>query len=451
VSPAIWATGHPSPGQANFALTLDQGVGGAPALLVAGSGPSALSILGMTLNVDLLKPGFFITWTGVLSGATGTPGAGAAKAAFPIPNIASLAGIQLHTQFIVLDAAAPAGLSASRGLRVGINRGALAVTCGHRSLSSYDYVNKKLVNDGTGASPDDCQFNFAGTLLLTTGRNGGSSPILGIYDATVSPLKILKTVSLGSGAANHLAVHPDDKRAYVSVNDTTGGINYVHIVDIDPSSKTFGTRIGQVKGLPTGKRFFEGGSISASGRVMAVAEFAFSGTPLLHIIDVHPGSATRDTVTKTIPLLGVSGMLTDVDLDEAGLNAYVCAASFSQSSTYAQVFIPTGKVNKVVTAGSNALFPTDIDIDPLGRFLIAACSNSRNLVYFSLTQGPNFMKPVPFQAAAKAQPFSVALTPDGATAIAATMADGIWAWDIATGKIAWSAPTKGGGDAIAVR
>lgn len=450
-SPDIWATGHPSPGQTAFALTLDQGVGGAPALLVAGSGPAALPVFGMTLNVDLFKPGFFVAWTGVLSGSSGVGGAGSATAPLPIPGIATLVGIQLHTQFVVLDSGAPQGLAASRGLRVGINKGALAVACGHRHLSSYDYLTKKSVNDGTGSSPDDCQFNVAGTLLLTTGRDGGSSPVLEIYDATVSPLKKLKTVSLGSGAANHLMVHPDDKRAYVTVNDTTAALNYVHIVDIDPTSKTFGTKIGQVKGLATGKRIFEGGSISGSGRVLALAEFAFSGTPNIHIVDVQPGSPNRDTVTKVIPLPGVGSMLTDVDLDEAGINAYVCAASLSQSSTYAQVFIPTGKVTKVVPMGSTALFPTDIDIDPRGRFLVVSCPNSRNLLYLSLTPGTTFMQPRVFTAASKAQPFSVALTPDARTAIAATMSDGIWAWDVATGNIVWSVSPNGGGDAIAVR
>ena len=451
MSPDLWVQGHPSPGQSTFRFELQDALGGSPAFLVGGFRQSQLQILGLELLVDPLAPGFFLPWSGLLSGASGQAGSGTASILFPLPNSPSIAGISLYTQAIVLDAAAPGGLSASQGLRSTLNRGPLAVLCGHRNLRSYDYVSQKAVNDTTGSSPDDVQFNRAGTLLFTAGRDGGSGGVLEIYDATVSPLNKLKTVNVAPGVPNHLVVHPSDTRAYVSITDKSGGAAYVRIVDIDRKSSSFGTVVGQVSGIPAGLLIFEGGSVSANGRVLCLAEFQFSGSAKIHVIDVDPGSASRDTWQKSISLPGVGAMLTDVAVDANGLYAYVCAASFGSTSTFAQVMLPTGRVTKLVPVNGNALFPTDIDIDPRGSFLVASCSNSSNLVYFPLAAGASFMVPRVFQGAGQAQPFSVALTPDARFAIAATMTRGFVAWDVATGLIAWTQSSSGGGDAIAVR
>ncbi|PIE22067.1 MAG: hypothetical protein CSA62_14275 [Planctomycetota bacterium] len=451
ISPELWVRGHPSPGQSSFRFEVSKGLGAGPAFMVGGFRQTKLSVLGLSLLVDPMTPGFFLPWSGVLGGGAGQAGAGSVSIAFPLPNMPSIAGVSLYTQVFVLDAAAPGGLSASKGLRSTFNRGPLAVLCGHRSLRSYDYGRQKAVNDGTRSSPDDVQFNRAGTLLFATGRDSGSAGVFEIYDATVSPLKKLKMVSLGPGLPNHLVVHPSDTRAYVAIADKPGKAGYVRIVDIDRSSSTFGTVLGQVKNIPAGLRFFEGGSVSANGRVLCIAEFQFSGASSLHVIDVDPSSSTRDTWKKTILLPGVGSMLTDVDVDADGLYAYVCAVSFGGPPTFAQVLLPTGRVTKLVSISNNVRFPTDIDLDPRGRFLVVSCSNSSNLVYFPLTRGPSFMVPRLMQSAGKAKPFSVALTPDSRLAIAATMSHGFVAWDVATGKIVWRNQSVSGGDGIAVR
>ncbi len=451
VIPQIWADGHPSLGQLAFRVTLEKGVGGAPAVLMTGLAPTKFPVFGITLAVDPFKPGFFTPWVGLLSGSVGAVGAGAAKAPLPLPNDSRILGLQLYSQFIVLDSATSQGLSASRGLRVSVNGGALAVLCGHRTLRSYDYLNKKAFNDGTGSSPVDSQFNRKGDLLFLTGRGAGNNPVFEIYDAKVSPMKKIRTVALGKGLANHSVIHPNGKLAYVAVADKLGKKSFVHIVNIDPNSKSFGKVIGQVSGIPSGIHFFEGGSVSANGKWLCIAEFAFSGSPKLYLIDVDPSSSGRNKVTKIHSLLGLGAMATDVAVDERGVFAYVCIASLGRVSTFAQVFLPTGKIMKTVKMGSNALFPVDIDIDPRGKFLISSCSNSRNLVFFSLESGAKFMKPRVFQGTGKAQPFSVALTPDSKVAVAASLSNGMVAWDIQTGKIVWTVPINGSGAAIAVR
>jgi DNA-binding beta-propeller fold protein YncE len=451
VTPVIWAEGHPSLGQLSFALTLEKGVGGAPAVLVTGVAPTSIPIFGITLAVDPFKPGFFTPWAGILSGSSGAVGAGTAKANLPLPNDSRILGLRLYSQFLVLDSNTSQGLASSRGLQVNINGGALAVLCGHRNLRSYDYINKKAVNDRTGSSPVDIQFNRRGDLLFLTGRGGGNSPVFEIFDAKVSPLKRIKTVTLGNGLANHLVVHPNGKRAYVAVADKAGKKSFVHIIDIDSNSKSFGTIVGKVSGIPIGLHFFEGGSVSANGKWLCIAEFAFGGTPKLYQIDVDPSSPNRDKVRKIHSLLGLGAMATDVAVDERGIYAYVCIASLGRNSSFAQVFLPTGRVMKVVKMGSNALFPVDIDIDPQGKFLISSCSNSKNLIFFPLELGANFMKPRVFQSAGKFQPFSVALTPDSKLAIAASMSNGMVAWNVASGKIVWTVPSNGSGTAMAVR
>jgi len=95
-------------------------VGGSPAILALGFGRGSTPVLGIDFAISLASPLFLFTTA--TSGAAGAPGAGTASLTLGIPNDPLLAGGQLNGQWIVLDSAAPQGLSASQGFEVGICR-----------------------------------------------------------------------------------------------------------------------------------------------------------------------------------------------------------------------------------------------------------------------------------------------------------------------------------------
>ena len=453
IRPVIWAKGHPSPGSSGLLLRVDKGVGGAPAVLLTSIRPTSVPILGITALVDMSAPVAFVPWSGLLSGSAGQPGAGSANAAFPIPNLPVLAGLSLYSQFLLFDAAASQGLSASDGLHMQIQKTPLVVATGGRTLRSYNPKTGSYRNFATGAYPTDAQFNRDGSLCLLSGRasRSGTSGAVLIYDTSKAAMTLLKTVAITPGIPNHAVVHPNNKRAYVPVPGRSGSA--IYIVNIERGSPGFGTVIGRVSGLPAGTNGFEGGSVSANGKVLCVCDLGLGTTRYLHVIDVDPQSPNRDKLRKSYLLAGVSGFMTDVEVGPQGIYAYACFAPFSKSSSYARIFLPTGRVmNTLTISNSRALFPTDIDIDARGRFLVACCSNSSNMVHIDLRPGPGFFKGRIFQRApGSAKPFSVALTPDGSQAVATTMNKGIYAWDTTTLRLAWSVNKNGSGAGIAVR
>ena len=444
-TPVIWAEGHPAPGDLSFKLFLDKGLGGGPAFLLMSNRSASLKILGMELLVDPTAPVFFVPWNGILSGSPGQGGAGSAKAPLPVPADPNLAGLEVFFQFLGGDGAAPGGLSASDGLRVTLQRGPLVVGAGYKTLVAYHPATKVVTTMSGILGPVDAQFDRKGDLLFLADRR-----VMRIFDTGTTPFKVLKTVSVPGGQANHVVVHPGGKRAYVSVASRTTPA--IYIVDVDRKSTSFGTVIGKVRGLPSGYLGFEGGSVSADGKVLCVCDLGLVGTRWLHVIDVDPASPNRDKVKKSILIPGIPGFAADVDVGPHGVTAYLCFSSLSNSSWYAKVLLPTGQVMNKVQLGANGIFPTDIDLDPRGRFLIVSCPNSSNLVKIDLTPGAGYFQALVFQTApGGAKPFSVALTPDGRTAWAMTMNKGLYAWDVATGKVIRSVPLNKAGAAVAVR
>jgi hypothetical protein len=119
--PAIGASGLPALGNAQFAVTVASGPGGAPALLVLGN--SRQEWAGIPLPFDLLPlgaPGCAIGVRGVLlvaSGLGGTgPGMGTGSVPLPIPNQTALLGARLSAQWWIVDVPAnPLGLTVSDG------------------------------------------------------------------------------------------------------------------------------------------------------------------------------------------------------------------------------------------------------------------------------------------------------------------------------------------------
>ena len=110
----------------------------------------------------------------------------------------------------------------------------------------------------------------------------------------------------------------------------------------------------------------------------------------------------------------------------------------------------TGLLLKSASAGD---FAVDIDLDPLGRFLVVATPNSKDLTHVDLTPGTNFFKATRFPTTTS-RFFSVALTPDGSQAIAVgngSATANIYAFDTSTRKVVWSVKNTVSGAAIAVR
>ena len=104
--------GYPYLGNDGFRFHVAGGRGGALAVLALSldqaPGPGVLIDLNQLI---LLYPLF-------LSGPAGVPGAGSGTVFLPIPDSASLAGIQIQTQAGIFDLAAPQGLALTPGLQV---------------------------------------------------------------------------------------------------------------------------------------------------------------------------------------------------------------------------------------------------------------------------------------------------------------------------------------------
>ncbi|HEX5053081.1 MAG TPA: hypothetical protein VFZ65_15005 [Planctomycetota bacterium] len=123
VTPLLFTIGgFPYAGNADFGFVVAAGLGGAPGLLLFSGAvlPAALPVFGFDLwvNPTLLAGSPLV----VLSGPAGVAGVGAAGLPLALPSTPALAGTVLATQAIVLDAAAPQGLSASGALDVHIVR-----------------------------------------------------------------------------------------------------------------------------------------------------------------------------------------------------------------------------------------------------------------------------------------------------------------------------------------
>jgi cytochrome c peroxidase len=117
ITPAIVAIEPPFVGNPSFALAVDGGLGGAPAVLVCDAAPETLgrALLGVPLQVAFSSAHFPIP-LGLLRGSGA--GAGWTSLAFALPGDAGLAGQSLYLQAFTLDAGAPAGLAGTPGTRV---------------------------------------------------------------------------------------------------------------------------------------------------------------------------------------------------------------------------------------------------------------------------------------------------------------------------------------------
>ncbi|MEW6071950.1 MAG: hypothetical protein AB1726_05045 [Planctomycetota bacterium] len=110
--------GAPRPNNVGYAWELQNGRGGAVAILVGGSGAWSVPFQGGTLLVDL-TPGTYSTFLLLLGGTPGAAGGGSATFPFPTP-ILDFVGLTAYGQFAVLDPGATQNLALSDGMAVEI-------------------------------------------------------------------------------------------------------------------------------------------------------------------------------------------------------------------------------------------------------------------------------------------------------------------------------------------
>lgn len=113
-APHLASTGTPCLGT-SVVFTIENGLGGAPALLAATlAGPDQRTFGSATILVhDPVVPVWSFT-----SGASGTPGVGRTTMTLAIPNAPPLAGLRMNLQGFVLDVGAANGFSATGGLEM---------------------------------------------------------------------------------------------------------------------------------------------------------------------------------------------------------------------------------------------------------------------------------------------------------------------------------------------
>jgi subtilisin family serine protease len=102
--------GVPKVGNASFSVTLRRAAGSSAAAFVLGFAQASLPFKGGLLLVDLSAPSYILPVT--------TSAMGNASVPFAIPADPALAGLELDGQWLVIDAAAVAGISMSPGLQI---------------------------------------------------------------------------------------------------------------------------------------------------------------------------------------------------------------------------------------------------------------------------------------------------------------------------------------------
>lgn len=116
VAPELGLRGFPVAGDPNFALRIVGGRGAASAVLPIALGPGpGFPFLGGTIWFD---PGLVLASAPLtLGGAAGAAGAGEAVLPLFVSTTSTIIDVPIHSQALVLDPAAPGGISMSGGLR----------------------------------------------------------------------------------------------------------------------------------------------------------------------------------------------------------------------------------------------------------------------------------------------------------------------------------------------
>ncbi len=115
IAPSLSAAGPVSVGQ-SVQIDIQNGLGGAPSLLLIGFAPSDVLVPFGSLYVDLAQP--FLQLVLPLGGTPGSPGQGSLSLNGTIPNDAALATLEIYLQVLVADMGSTGFLSHTAGLEM---------------------------------------------------------------------------------------------------------------------------------------------------------------------------------------------------------------------------------------------------------------------------------------------------------------------------------------------
>ncbi|MEZ5966286.1 MAG: hypothetical protein R3F56_20790 [Planctomycetota bacterium] len=426
-APQAWIRGGPNVGNAAFQFTLTHGRPGAFAACVLATGKAAIPFAGGTLLLDPTAAYF-----GVLGFTTLSP-AGEGAVPFPIPRYA---GLDLYTQWVFVDPSMPGGLGLSDGVRITIRDSARALAVGSSRVFAYDLPNGPLATAAFGQAELDLALSPDGQLAMTIGPNGRQSEVFTTFDTTTWPPVQLTARALVNGNLRIL-VHPSGQWAYVP-RMMTGGVLAMDRMDIDRNSASFGNRVATVSGLPTLTNMaLLGASISASGNRVVLAASDLNGLSRLVVVDVDPTSPTRDQHLATYDVSVPLYFMSDAEVAADGLVAYVVHGSLAGGGGISRVSLSTGAMTR--TTPHTEVVPTDLDIDPRGRYLLCVYGGSRSVGVIDLQPGSTYFQQRLFPTTVECN--HMALSPDGEQIVVTGNLGNLYGHDVASGAQLWSATT----------
>lgn len=390
-APTLWATTTPRPGDANFGLLVESGLGGSVGAMFLSPLRGGVNIGGLQVLLDLTSSVTLATFPLQGSGA----GNGTALLPLPLPNVASLLNAEFHLQAFVADpAGAFVGVSATPGLTLAPQRPGLVLVTRSvggspdqqmaidlASATVTDFSHGQIDNGHGVAFSAGCTHAFVG---------GGLSRNVALYDVRTFPGTHVGTyLPLTAGVSPwSVTMNPDGRRAYIVTQGSASTTPMVEVMDGDPSSATFG------QPFPGGG--FLAGSISAldlhftpDGDTGFLSSLGIGGPAGVTRFDTRIGSATYHQNTGAFALPGqfvfASGIATD------GTVVYAAAANLGATAEVAQIHAASlaaidwdaGAPGVQNIGGEQSRAPTPIGrtvgglaADPRGRWLYIASSGS---------------------------------------------------------------------------
>ncbi|MCA8970407.1 MAG: hypothetical protein KDC95_11500 [Planctomycetes bacterium] len=285
--PSLWCNSTPRPGNNAFALEIEGGLGGAPAITYMSPNSADLTISGLRLLVDLT---IAVPLPVVVLQGSGN-GNGNATLQAPLPNLAVLEGLPLHFQTYVLDTGGQwLGFSATQGLRtVGHAAGfLLAAPSARIDLPTNNVTSFGGSNTGSAnaiAMSPDC------STVFVAGRLPGG-PGAAIFDATQSTLPYVKTFPVVDTGTNPwtAAVTPDGSRIYLANQGPS---------TTTPKVECFYARPSTLAGTPFPGPTIDPGSLSTirieftkDSKTGYVSTLGIGGSPAVFRYDTDPASTT---------------------------------------------------------------------------------------------------------------------------------------------------------------
>ena len=290
---------QPWMGRSNYALRIENGLGGANALFGICAAPAAFTWNGAPAWMDTTRLVFRLGLT--LGGTPGSPGAGFfdIPMTLPVPNNA-LAGRTFWAQAAIFDAgAAPAGVCTSNAIALTLTlRPKVLVGTNMGSPSNWYSV------DGPSMAPGSSG-NFSFNLMGGASRLGGLDEYLavsgeGVYHGDWSSGSLVWNLLWSDYPSIVEGLELDEARnlLWTMVNDSSGQEELVAI-DVDASSLTYGQTAVMTSGVGA-VGIVQPWALSADGNTAAVVKILSDS---VYLWDLDPASATylQNTALLDVP------------------------------------------------------------------------------------------------------------------------------------------------------